>query len=73
MYSADEWKKFGLHFAYFVFQGLQDGEYLESFKNLTLAIKTLLGPTVRRSDINQAENQLGDFVREYEVFKSLSN
>ena len=65
--SANEWKKFGLHFAYFIFQGLQKDVYLQSFKKLASAVMTLLGPVVKRSDIRRAEIDIHEFVIEYEV------
>lgn len=66
--SADEWKKYGLHFAYHIFDGVQKLEYLETYKKLNLAILTLLGPSVHKSEIRQAEKLLEEFCEEYEVF-----
>ena len=67
LFSANEWKKFALHFAYFVFQNIQEDVYLESFKKLSSTIMTLLGPKLRRSDVRRAKADLDDFVVEYEV------
>ena len=64
---ADEWKKFGLYFAYHVFHGIQKTEYLEHFHILVRAILMLLGPQVIKRDIQVASNLLKEFVAQYEV------
>ena len=65
--TADEWKKFGLYFAFYIFQKLQKRRYLDTFQKLVRAIKMLLGPSVSSRDLDDAERLLKEFLREYEV------
>ena len=64
---ADEWKKFGLYFAYYIFSGIQKRKYNESFLQLVKAFRMLIGPTVIKREVNEAEVILHNFIPKYQV------
>ena len=66
---ANEWKKFSLYFAYYMFQGIQQSKYLEHYHTLVRAILILLGPQVVKRDIEIASTLLKRFVAQFEVNK----
>ena len=72
--QADEWRKFGLYFAYYLFIDVQYEPFLSHFQKLVRALLTLIGPTVSKRKVREAHNiDLVEFVSEYEVQFNLNH